>query len=135
MTRFSITMDEALDFILNSTETGKGSEVFIPKLRAYTVGDVATALQEILGNVGQEKIPVRQGEKFHETLINFDELRTTVEGNSYYIIKQKEISDDEMSQTYPNLKRVGLSSPYSSDRVQLIPKDKLKEIISKSNII
>ena len=37
MTRFSITMDEALDFILNSTKIGKGSEKFIPKLKAYLV--------------------------------------------------------------------------------------------------
>ena len=43
MTRFSITMDEALDFILESTISGKGSEVFIPKLRAYKIDDVKVA--------------------------------------------------------------------------------------------
>jgi len=72
MTRFSITMDEALDFILDSAMSGKGSEVFIPKLRAYKIDDVKTALQELISNTGDERIPVRQGDKFHETLINPD---------------------------------------------------------------
>ena len=52
MTRFSITMDEALDFILESTISGKGSEVFIPKLRAYKIDDVKVALQELIDNTG-----------------------------------------------------------------------------------
>ena len=37
MTRFSLTMDEALDFILKSTSIGKGTEVFVPKLKAYSI--------------------------------------------------------------------------------------------------
>ena len=135
MTRFSITMDEALDFILNSTVTGKGSEVFIPKLRAYTVGDVAKALQDLLGDTGQEKIPVRQGEKFHETLINLDELRTSLESNSYYIIKQKEISDSELNEYYPNLKRISLTEQYSTDRVERISVNELKDILSNSGLL
>ena len=55
MTRFSITMDEALDFILDSTISGKGSEVFVPKLRAYKIDDVKVALQELISNTGEEK--------------------------------------------------------------------------------
>ena len=46
MTRFSITMDEALDFILKATELGSGSEIFIPKLKAYSIVDVKSALFE-----------------------------------------------------------------------------------------
>src|SRR3990172_4969955 len=44
MTRYSLTMDEALDFILESTQSGKGSEIFVPKLRAYTISDLKDAL-------------------------------------------------------------------------------------------
>ena len=47
MTRFSITMDEALDFIFNATKMGKGSEVFVPKLRAYNIVDVKLSLIHI----------------------------------------------------------------------------------------
>ena len=135
MTRFSITMDEALDFILSSTFAGKGSEVFVPKLKAYTIETVKKSLQELLGNTGVEKIPVRQGEKFHETLINTDELRTTLESDTRYMILQHPLSDEEIRQKYPDMKRATLTEPYSSDRVELIEKDALKELIIKSNLL
>ena len=131
MTRFSITMDEAIDFILDSTIHGHGSEVFIPKLRSYKIDDVKIVLQELLGNTGEEKIPVRQGEKFHETLINIDEARTTLESESKYIILQNKLSDQEINEGYPGFKRMILSKPYSSDNVERIPKNILKNNIEK----
>lgn len=135
MTRFSITMDEALDFILSSTFTGKGSEVFVPKLKAYTIETVKESLHELLGNTGEEKIPVRQGEKFHETLINTDELRTTLESNTRYMILQHSLSDEEIRQKYHDMKRTTLTEPYSSDKVEQIKKDTLKELIVKSDLL
>ena len=135
MTRFSITMDEALDFILDSTISGHGSEVFIPKLRAYKIDDVKVALQELIDNTGEEKIPVRQGEKFHETLINTDEMRTTLESESKYMILQKEISDQEIDEEYPGFRRITLTKPYSSDVVEKIPINDLKDILSKSELL
>ena len=135
MTRFSITMDEALDFILDSTIHGHGSEVFIPKLRSYKIDDVKIVLQELLGNTGEEKIPVRQGEKFHETLINIDETRTTLESESKYIILQNKLSEQEINEHYPGYKKMILSKPYSSDNVERIPKNELKDILSKSDLL
>ena len=135
MTRFSITMDEALDFILDSAMSGKGSEVFIPKLRAYKIDDIKTALQELISNTGDERIPVRQGDKFHETLINPDEMRTTLESESKYIILPKEISDEEIKKQYPGYRRVTLTKPYSSNTVEKIPVNELKDILSKSDLL
>ena len=135
MTRFSITMDEALDFILNSTKIGKGSEIFIPKLKSYTVGDISDALHSVLKNTGKEKIPVRQGEKYHETLMNLDEMRTTLEADSFYMIKQQEITDDEIREKYSNMKRVNLKESYSSDKVEKISIEELKNMLSNSDLI
>ena len=135
MTRFSITMDEALDFILDSTMSGKGSEVFVPKLRAYKIDDVKVALQELISNTGEEKIPVRQGEKFHETLINTDEMRTALESKSKYMILQREISDQEINEQYPGFRRITLTEPYSSNTVEKIPINELKDILSKSSLL
>ena len=135
MTRFSITMDEAIDFILDSAIHGHGSEVFIPKLRSYKIDDVKIVLQELLGNTGEEKIPVRKGEKFHETLINIDETRTTLESESKYIILQNKLSDQEINERYPGYKKMILSKPYSSDNVERIPKNELKDILSKSDLL
>ena len=135
MTRFSITMNEALDFILDSAMSGKGSEVFIPKLRAYKIDDVKTALQELISNTGDERIPVRQGDKFHETLINPDEMRTTLESESKYIILPKEISDEEIKKQYSGYRRITLTKPYSSNTVEKIPVNELKDILSKSGLL
>ena len=135
MTRFSISMDEALDFIIDSAISGKGSEVFIPKLRAYKIGDMKTALHELIDNTGEEKIPVRQGDKFHETLINTDEMRTTLESTSKYVILPREISDQEINEQYPGYRRITLTKPYSSDTVEKIPISELKDALSKTGLI
>ena len=135
MTRFNISMDEALDFIIDSAISGKGSEVFIPKLRAYKIDDVKTALHELIGNTGEEKIPVRQGDKFHETLINTDEMRTTLESTSKYVILPREVSDQEINEQYPGYRRITLTKPYSSDTVEKIPINELKDALSKTGLI
>ena len=54
MTRFSISMDKALDFILHATEIAKGSEIFIPKLRAYTIKDIKDVLFELLQKTDED---------------------------------------------------------------------------------
>ena len=63
MTRFSITMSDALDFILHAMKMSQGSEIFIPKLRSYSITDIKNVLTEILKNTGEEKIGIRPGEK------------------------------------------------------------------------
>ena len=70
MTRFSITMDEALDLILNAVTFAKGSEIFVPKLRAYNIVDIKNVLTELLTDTDEKIIGIRTGEKLHETLIN-----------------------------------------------------------------
>ena len=135
MTRFSITMDEALDFIIDSTKTGTGSEIFVPKLRAYSIADVKDALIEILGDTGEERIPVRAGEKFHEVLINSDEMRTTWETDLKYGIFNHETDPNTLDSSQNEWKKSVASKPYSSEYAEKISKDELKSIISKSNLI
>ena len=91
--------------------------------------DVKEVLQELIKDTGEEKIPVRQGEKYHETLINVDEMRTTIESESKYVILQKEISDDEMTELYPGFNRTAMAKTYSSDSVKKISKNELKNNI------
>ena len=123
MTRFSITMNEALNFILESAEQGKGSEIFIPKLKAYSIVDLKDALYEIYGKTDEEITGIRPGEKLHETLINFDEGRNTFDiGNKYVIVK------DEMKDEYND--NVVFEKQYSSDNVEKLSKDELVKIVS-----
>ena len=124
MTRFSITMDEALDFILHATELGTGSEIFVPKLRAYSLLDVKEALFEMLENTGEEIIGIRPGEKINETLINSEEIRYSWEIDNMYMI-----SNPEIMKTYPKAEKIKNMKMYSSDSVDKIPKDQLKQLM------
>ena len=124
MTRFSITMSEALDFILHATELGTGSEIFVPKLRAYSLLDVKEALFEMLENTGEEIIGIRPGEKLNETLINSEEIRYSWEIDNMYMI-----SNPEIMKTYPKAEKIKNMKIYSSDSVDKIPKDQLKQLM------
>ena len=124
MTRFSITMNEALDFILHATELGTGSEIFVPKLRAYSLLDVKEALFEMLENTGEEIIGIRPGEKINETLINSEEIRYSWEIDNMYMI-----SNPEIMKTYPKAEKIKNMKMYSSDSVDKIPRDELKQLI------
>ena len=136
MTRFSITMNEALDFILKSTQTGKGGEIFVPKLKAYSITDVAEALKELLGDFGEKNISVRQGEKIHESLINIDEMRSTIEDESTYTILNPSLTNDgNLNKNYPNMKKVTEIKQYSSDTVEKISKEELKELFKNSGLL
>jgi len=132
MTRFSITMDKALNFILESTIIGKGSEIFVPKLRSYSISDLKQALLELMGNTGEKKMPIRPGEKMHETLINEDEMRYTWEWDDKYVIFNPIRDENEIRKSHPKIKKVENLQRYSSDKVTKIPKNELKKIITKS---
>ena len=86
MTRFSISMDEALDFILLATKIAKGSEIFVPKLKAYSIAGLKEALFGLLDRTDEEIIGIREGEKLNEILINSDEVRYSWEYENMYMI-------------------------------------------------
>jgi len=138
MTRFSITMEEALDFILKAAELGKGSEIFVPKTRAYTIFDVKEALTKILGNYGEEMIGIRPGEKLHETLISNEEIRYSWEYNDLYMITNPLyplFHPNVINDTYKGIMKLDGIESISSNLVGKIPKDELANIISSSELL
>ena len=136
MTRFSITMDDALNFIIHAAELGKGSEIFLPKLRAYTISDVKDALFELLGHTEEEVIGIRSGEKIDEVLISVDEIRHGWEyENMYMITNNSKLSVDDQQVLYPGIKAIQNMETYSSKTAEKISKEELKNIIKKYNLI
>jgi UDP-N-acetylglucosamine 4,6-dehydratase/UDP-glucose 4-epimerase len=138
MTRFSITMSEALDFILKSAEYGQGSEIFVPKIRAYTISDIKNSLTELLEDYGEDVVGIRPGEKLHETLINTEEIRYSWEYRDVYMITNPlypMFHPTIIDETYPGIKKIDKFKKYSSDLVGKIQKDELKKIIEESNLL
>ena len=127
MTRFSITMDEALDFILNATKIGQGSEIFVPKMKAYTITSVKDSLFELLENTGEKVTGIREGEKLDEVLISNDEMRFCWELGDMYVIRSN------LNKNYygnaGNLKKIESMDSYSSDGAIKLSNNELKKII------
>lgn len=83
MTRFWMTLDQAVDLVLSSLEMMKGREVFIPKIPSMKVVDLATALAPQLP---LKVVGIRPGEKLHEVLMTEDEARLAMEAHDRYIV-------------------------------------------------
>ena len=127
MTRFSITMDEALDFILNATKIGQGSEIFVPKMKAYTITSVKDALFELLENTGEKITGIREGEKLDEILISNDEMRFCWELDDMYVIHSN--INKNYYEGAGNLKKIESMDSYSSAGATKLSNNELKKII------
>lgn len=84
MTRFWISLDEGVNFVLQSIERMFGGELFIPKMPSIKILDLAESLKK---NFKYHLIGIRPGEKIHETLCPQDSARDTIEFKKYFIIR------------------------------------------------
>lgn len=138
MTRFSINMDDALDFILNATHSGQGSEIFVPRMKAYKIKDLADAILELLENTGHEIIGIREGEKLHEILINEDEVRYGWEFHNMYMIIDPHYQlfhNKKITESYVGAEKIKNFGTYSSANADHFTKQELKQLILKSGLI
>lgn len=84
MTRFWITIEQGVNFVLDSLERMVGGELLVPKLPSMNIMDLAKAIDP---NCKTKITGIRPGEKIHEVMIPIDDARRTVEFDSYYIIQ------------------------------------------------
>lgn len=112
MTRFWITLDQGVNFVISSLALSKSSEIFVPKLPSMKITDIAKAMAP---NLIQEITGIRPGEKIHETMITQDESRNTIDMDDRYIILPQ---DNDFHAKHP-LTKYGSYMPehqsYSSD--------------------
>lgn len=135
MTRFNITMNQALDLVFRALTKCTGGEVFIPKLKAYRVGDMKDAIIDLLHAKNEvETIPVRLGEKYHESLISKEEIRKTYEDEVDYILFEHPPQNQDFYDSR-GIKKTDLTSEYISDQVELLTVEELKEILVNENLI
>ncbi len=84
MTRFWLTLEQGVRFVIKCTEQMYGGEVFVPKIPSTKIIDLAKV---IAPQAEIEVIGIRPGEKLHEVLINTDEARATVELDDMFIVQ------------------------------------------------
>jgi UDP-N-acetylglucosamine 4,6-dehydratase/5-epimerase len=83
MTRFWITLDQGVDFVLSSMEAMRGGEIYVPKIPSTTMVDLAKSLAPELPI---RIVGIRPGEKLHEVMVPRDDARMTMELEDRYII-------------------------------------------------
>jgi len=83
MTRFNITLQEGVDFVLENLDRMWGGELFVPKIPSYHILDVAEAIGP---DCKHEIIGIRAGEKLHEEMITETDALNTIEFDDYYVI-------------------------------------------------
>jgi UDP-N-acetylglucosamine 4,6-dehydratase (inverting) len=83
MTRFNITIQEGVDFVLKNLERMWGGELFVPKIPSYKIVDVAKAID---GNCKIKIVGIRPGEKLHEEMITSTDSINSIEYEDYFVI-------------------------------------------------
>jgi UDP-N-acetylglucosamine 4,6-dehydratase len=132
MTRFWLTLDQGVDFVLTSLEKMVGGEIFVPKIPSMKLMDLAEALAP---GCRYEYCGIRPGEKLHETLVPRDESPWCLEFEDRYVIQPSQLwySPDSL------LKRGGKPVPdgfkYRSDtNDQWLTVDQMKSLIEVPQI-
>ena len=84
MTRFWITLNQGVDFVLRSFERMIGGEVFVPKIPSARITDLAEAMAP---GVTHRIVGIRAGEKLHEVMVTRDDARLTLEFDDHFVIQ------------------------------------------------
>ena len=114
MTRFWITLSQAVDFVLTSLETMQGGELFVPKIPTMKIIDLA---KTIAPGATYNIVGIRPGEKLHECLITSDEGRLTYELNDRYIVASASLENSEtlIEKQYKDAKKMVEGFEYHSN--------------------
>jgi UDP-N-acetylglucosamine 4,6-dehydratase/5-epimerase len=125
MTRFMLTLDEAIHLVFYALNNTKGGEIFVKKAPATKILDLAKVYAESV--TGGKDYPIdfvgrRAGEKIHEVLVSEEEMQNIQEKKDHYIIHR----ESEFDLGSLNNKKL---SEYSSNTVPLITKSDLKKLM------
>ena len=128
MTRFTMTLTDAINFVLNCSEKMIGKEIFIPKLPSYNIVQLAKVINP---EAEVEYIGIRPGEKIHESMISTHESENTLNCKNFFVILQNRIKLDKYIENYKNdfISMRQENEVYNSGNNLLISDSKLIELI------
>jgi UDP-N-acetylglucosamine 4,6-dehydratase len=106
MTRFWITLQEGVNFVLTNFARMQGGEIFVPKIPSMKMTEMAKA---IAPHLDQEIIGIRPGEKLHEVMCPLDDSHLTLEFHDHFVIKPSITFSAPINYTINNLNEEGVS--------------------------
>lgn len=129
MTRFIMSLEEAVELVLFAFEHGRSGDIFVQKAPACTVDVLATAVAELFANKDYEKktIGIRHGEKKYETLLTSEECACAEDmGNFYRVPADKRDLNYELYMSKGNIERKTISE-FTSETTELLSVEEVKE--------
>lgn len=125
MTRFTLTIEQAITFVLNCASIMIGGEVFVPKLPSYNIIQLAKCIgPDVKINI----TGIRPGEKLHEAMLSSNESSKTIDVGDYLVVKPEININKNYEEKYGNNYRGG-NSEYSSGDNMLIDNESLIKMI------
>jgi len=128
MTRFVLTLTQAIDLVFYSLKNGKGGEIFVKKAPATKMVDLAHAYAELKTgkkNYPLEYIGIRAGEKIDEVLVSEEEMRRVSEKKDHFVIKRESLLDKNY------LKKSTKLTEYGSGTITPLNVEELKSLMKK----
>lgn len=132
MTRFMMTLDDAVELVLYAFENGQQGDLFIQKAPAATIGVLAQAIKELKNSdVKIQTIGTRHGEKLYEVLVTKEEMLGAKDMGDYYCIPA-----DNRNLNYQKYEDVGsddlsIVEDYNSHNTKRLDVDGMKELLKK----
>ena len=136
MTRFMMTLDDAINLVLYAFENGKPGDIFVQKAPAATIGDLAQALKELFSADNDIKIiGTRHGEKLYESLLTSEEMEVAQDLGNYYRIPMDARDLNYEKYTEQGDIRTDNVEPYTSHNTKRLNLEELKDLLLKVDLV
>lgn len=144
MTRFVMSVQESVRLVLDSSEMARGGEVFVTKMPAVRIEDLAMAMIEELAprygkttdQVEVVEIGAKPGEKLYEELMNDEETRRTIELESYFsVLPAFRGVSLNIDYSYPQAISTKIDNPYVSEKEVPLTKEEIKQFLRANNLL
>ena len=132
MTRFMMTLDDAVDLVLYAFEHGEQGDLFVQKAPAATIETLAQAVIKLTGSTtGITYIGTRHGEKLYETLVTQEEMLKSIDMGNFFCVKadNRDLNYDKYF-TEGNA-RLNIGEPYTSHNTGRLDVDGMIELLKK----
>lgn len=136
MTRFLMSLKDAVELVVYAYQNGKQGDVFVQKAPASTVQDLATALLELFGAKNKiQVIGTRHGEKLYETLLTREEMARACDCGNYYCVPADNRDLNYSKYFNEGEKTVSLKEDYNSHNTQRLGVSEIKKLLLKLDFI
>jgi UDP-glucose 4-epimerase len=136
MTRFMMTLEDAVELVLFAFKNGSNGDLFVQKSPAATIGVLAQALKEMYASEGNVKIiGTRHGEKLYETLINREEMVKAIDEGDYYRIPADTRDLNYNKFFTQGQSQVSFVEEYNSHNTKRLDVEQTKQLLFKLNFI